>query len=1707
MMTLKPEYKSIQPTKKPTKYLAKYGPITGYGSPLWEPGLDVDLKKGDPVYSPKEGKVVYAGVKGGFGNQVEVETATGTRIMLSHLDNITVKKGDILKRNQIVGLGGNSGSVIAGPGGDGSHLDITVKQRDGKLMDARGVEKYVNSVDRSKMANDIIKARERGMTDTEILDLIKQKQADLAPAIDTARTRYKTDKSIRDDRELTNFLAKKYSGVDRLPVASNPIPNGFKKEGISKDQVIAAGKAYGLFDGSESVLGKIYDSGDTKRFNDLIQAKEKERTIGGETLDQSAIGTIGRGFQWLSDKITAGAAAIATAELPGTDISFASAVGSVIEPAGYIIGKHIGQVSQSALETGDLFKKVVKGEAKLSDIPEAGKRVKEAGEKYGLKTADFGKETGEEGAKLAPMVLLGKRFDQLFTVPFVYSAARAVADNAPVTEIASKTAAAVAVGYLSKYGTGKYISKEAKTMLDDFYTKALKKPTIEVAKLMEDTLVSIPMQKTNAINRVKDQLENLVRPVSSRFPSESSRVQFYNKLIDGVEAVAENKGKIILEAADGELVSGVLPKTLSEATQAIEQTQVGIFKEYDNLAKKAGEKGIEMDMSEVVAELRKISADRVTETLRPEIKGYVDDLALRLEKVKFTAPEMQDAIKQLNNSLKAFYKMPDYNSASKAVVDAGVVNMFRKQLTDTIDKLGDGDYGLLKRRYGSLIELEKELNKRLQRELNKNKVGLIDFTDIFSAGDILAGLAHLNPAQVAKGATQIAVKNWMKFLNSPDRAVRKMFKAGETLKEVRSKEIDRLKKVYSNAIDEAKKNQKIIGGRLEKGFYAAGARDEMEALMQAEASVMLIEAGKTESRLLTSPHAWVNKAGKIFDTFYDNGFTEKSYKYIPDDKLQDFILHQDSFKQRLNQPLMLPETTTIPLPDKYANLPNKGSFVKGVDAKVISARDVDSGRFKKAWTSDGKGDKKLYSNLVGAVAGLKEDENGNIYFDTKYALMGVAGFMVGKKTLDLVKKDMTNVIKLTDDEVKAVDKLLGPGHQNILSEFRAAAMSFANDTTPKKEFYKIVNKLDQQWKALSKNEEGFVKLPGDEGFKDSGDLTLKVFKELEGKTEIPKNEIVGIMNKGGIKQQEKDLINDYLEKQQGNKINIEDMAKTLKAELLPLERKVSGGTKYSDSDRVRTGERYEAIVLPSELRGSVKEYRENIYESPIKTLAGNTHFSGDTNNYFGHTRIEDMAGKDTRRVVEVQSDLYQKGNLENETNQWSVLKGDESVNKIGEKELQKRLGKRELEAQKLQQYSNPTAHFRMVREEVKQAAIDGKSKLQFPTGETAMKIEGLTQETSQWYWNYGRITESDLNGGVLKVGNEIRRGSNDKWIVTEVLGDGKFKAIQKDFYEEMQKGITRGGGNLSEFAKQQIERNSEQFDISGKIDTNNPIYKFYEKDLGRYLYKEYGAKLVTDDKGVKWYEVDVDEKLKDLPTNAFGFTSPEALLKASTGMLAAMGLYKTAKGEIKELGGTADPEEKETQTPVDYVDFDEQGNIKDKGQMTKEQYQNEINKKPEEKKQEIKKEVKQEVKKENRIKAETKFQDFVPEQYKESIEKHAKRYGVDPKAVAALIMTENRGWDNKATPKSWAPTSTSVGLGQINNATKEDIKKIIGDFSRENPEDSIEAISAWVNKLGEKIGSNNIEDIIQAYNVGQGAFRSGKRNPAYLETFKKFYNQ
>jgi len=401
--------------------------------------------------------------------------------------------------------------------------------------------------------------------------------------------------------------------------------------------------------------------------------------------------------------------------------------------------------------------------------------------------------------------------------------------------------------------------------------------------------------------------------------------------------------------------------------------------------------------------------------------------------------------------------------------------------------------------------------------------------------------------------------------------------------------------------------------------------------------------------------------------------------------------------------------------------------------------------------------------------------------------------------------------------------------------------------------------------------------------KEARALTTRLLKKLEGRQVVSKQFISDLTNSPDLKQVEKDLIRGVLETE-GDKVNVAEFTDKVVAELLPLTRVYPQST---DENGENQKARYEGVTLPSQLRGGVKDYREVVYRSPIETSAGEVHF-GREKNYFGHTRIEDMYDNATRRVIEVQSDLYQKGRLQKQAqgyNNYGFTR-EEAIKKYKEnfgvknRDLMPQELKQvdafiadnlETKAQNdslaiLEQYNDPTAHFRMIREEVRKAAQDGMKVVQFPTGQTAMRIEGLGQNENDWaIQNPDESANSNwlpLKPDMLEVGMEVSDRNYDTWVITDVLGDGKFKAVSRDTGDYQMRGdqVMKAGydENGDEFDDTVEESEKETFDISGKVDTNNPIYRFYEKEVGRYLKSKYDMKVVTDKQGVTWYEVKVD---------------------------------------------------------------------------------------------------------------------------------------------------------------------------------------------------------------------------------------------------------
>jgi murein DD-endopeptidase MepM/ murein hydrolase activator NlpD len=84
-------------------------------------GLDISAPLGTPIYASASGKVVKVERDHGYGKNIMVDHGSGIVTRYAHLNNYAVKKGEQVKRGQLIGYVGNTGRST------GPHLHYEVR--------------------------------------------------------------------------------------------------------------------------------------------------------------------------------------------------------------------------------------------------------------------------------------------------------------------------------------------------------------------------------------------------------------------------------------------------------------------------------------------------------------------------------------------------------------------------------------------------------------------------------------------------------------------------------------------------------------------------------------------------------------------------------------------------------------------------------------------------------------------------------------------------------------------------------------------------------------------------------------------------------------------------------------------------------------------------------------------------------------------------------------------------------------------------------------------------------------------------------------------------------------------------------------------------------------------------------------------------------------------------------------------------------------------------------------------------------------------------------------------------------------------------------------------------------------------------------------------------------------------------------------------
>ena len=189
---------------------------------------------------------------------------------------------------------------------------------------------------------------------------------------------------------------------------------------------------------------------------------------------------------------------------------------------------------------------------------------------------------------------------------------------------------------------------------------------------------------------------------------------------------------------------GKLPKTLEEFSEAIYSTKKSVHHKYSTMAQEAGGKGAEVSLAPIRSDLNKIieqpnvlmSEKKLAEDMLFELSAYEEII---------TPGIAEDLISKFNAQNRAFWKNPNFNDVKKAVVTERTATQLRKATDKSISAYQGPGYQELKREYGALSAIEKDVAQRATVDLRKNVKGFYDLADVASAGEFRLGTDENGP--------------------------------------------------------------------------------------------------------------------------------------------------------------------------------------------------------------------------------------------------------------------------------------------------------------------------------------------------------------------------------------------------------------------------------------------------------------------------------------------------------------------------------------------------------------------------------------------------------------------------------------------------------------------------------------------------------------------------------------------------------------------------------------------------------------------------------------------------------------------------------------------------------------------------------------------------------------------------------------------------
>jgi hypothetical protein len=273
----------------------------------------------------------------------------------------------------------------------------------------------------------------------------------------------------------------------------------------------------------------------------------------------------------------------------------------------------------------------------------------------------------------------------------------------------------------------------------------------------------------------KKGMQKGIRPSVASGHNAAQVAKYYKNADSAVQSIVEHS-------------KGKLPESVEEFSWAIKETKEQVYGKYSTMARQAGQEGAMIDLNPIIEDMRKVGSSaevrRVNSTEGNRLLKMADEW--KHHPTSITPTEAENMIASLNAQVKSFWKNPNFNDTVQAVNTERISRLLRRATDESIEAYQGLGYQELKKEYGSLSAIEKDVTHRATVDARKDAGGFFHLADIAAAGEFTRGLAKMDPSLMTSAVAIKGMKGYIQMLNDPNRIVKNMFRKTGKLMEKKS---------------------------------------------------------------------------------------------------------------------------------------------------------------------------------------------------------------------------------------------------------------------------------------------------------------------------------------------------------------------------------------------------------------------------------------------------------------------------------------------------------------------------------------------------------------------------------------------------------------------------------------------------------------------------------------------------------------------------------------------------------------------------------------------------------------------------------------------------------------------------------------------------------------------------------------------------------